>query len=96
VDRETEAQKQTYALVMRGSTPSKRMTDQEIKAVVDKLADIARVLGNADSNDKSEIFRQLGLKLTYQPGRRIVEAEITPAPRGFFESVRGPRPTNWA
>ena len=64
--------------------------------VVDKLADIARILGDADPNDKSEIFRQLSLKLTYRPGQRIVEAEITPAPRGFPDSVRGPRPANWA
>ncbi len=85
--------KKAHALVMRGSTPSKRMTDQEIKAVVDKLADIARVLGNADPNDKSEIFRRLGLKLTYRLGRRIVEAAIEHAPRGFFGSVRGPTRT---
>jgi site-specific DNA recombinase len=69
--------------------PRPRMTEQEIRAVVDKLADIARVLSNADPNDKSEIFRQLGLRLTYHPGRRIVEAKIEPAPHGFFESVRG-------
>ncbi|HWG02385.1 MAG TPA: hypothetical protein VG164_11160, partial [Trebonia sp.] len=57
--------------------------------VVEELADIARVLSDADANDKAEIFRQLGLKLTYHPGRRIVEAEIDSAPCGFFESVRG-------
>jgi len=87
---ETEAEKASYALVMRRSDqPRARMTEQEIKAVVDKLADIARVLSQADPNDKSEIFRQLGLKLTYHPGRRIVEAKIELAPHGFFESVRG-------
>jgi hypothetical protein len=60
-----------------------------IKAIVDKLADVVRVLSEADADDKSAIFRQLGLRLTYQPGRRIVEAKIEPAPRGFFESARG-------
>jgi hypothetical protein len=35
----------------------------------------------ADADDKSEIFRQLGLKLNYYPGRRIVEAKIEPAPQ---------------
>jgi hypothetical protein len=85
------AEKATHALVMRRSgKPRPRMTEQEIKAVVDKLADVARVLSEADADDKSEIFRQLGLKLTYRPGRRIVEAKIEPAPHGFFESVRGP------
>jgi hypothetical protein len=61
-----------------------RMTEAEIRSIVDKLADIARVLRDADLNDKSEIFRQLGLKLTYHPGRRLVEAKIEPAKYGFF------------
>ncbi len=87
---ETEAEKQGYALVMRGSSaPRKRMTEQEIKAIVDKFADLVGVLQEADADDKSEIFRQLGLRLVYQPGQRIVEAKIMPDPRGFFESVRG-------
>jgi site-specific DNA recombinase len=50
------------------------MTEPEIKVIVDKLADIARVL--ADPDGKAEIFRQLGLKLTYQPSRQVAEAEI--------------------
>jgi site-specific DNA recombinase len=41
------------------------MNEEEIKVIVDKLADIARVLSGADPDDKAEIFRQLGLKLTY-------------------------------
>jgi site-specific DNA recombinase len=87
---ETEADKAGYAAGLSPVPKARqRMTDQEIKAVVDKLADIARVLSNADANDKSEVFRQLGLKLTYRPGRRIVEASAVPAPHGFFESVRG-------
>jgi hypothetical protein len=45
------------------------MTDQEIRTVVDNLADVARVLSTADADDKSEIFRQQGLRLTYQPAR---------------------------
>jgi hypothetical protein len=72
--RETEAQKQTYTLVMCGATPRKRMTEQEIRATADKLADVVWVLSEADADDKSENFRQLGLKLTNQPGRRTVYA----------------------
>jgi hypothetical protein len=94
---ETEAEKARYSAGLRQLPKGRgRMTDEEIKAVVDKLADVARVLSTADANDKSEIFRQLGLRLTYQPGRRLVEARISPAPHGFFESVRGARPTNLA
>lgn len=86
---ETEAEKASFALLVRKPEPRQRMTEQEIRDVVAKLADIARVLSQADPNDKSEIFGRLGLKLTYQPRRKIVEASIEPTPRGFFESVRG-------
>jgi site-specific DNA recombinase len=65
------------------------MTEAEIRAIVDKLADIAAVLHDADPGDKGEIFPQLGLKLTYHPGRRLVQAKVEPVQYGFFDSVRG-------
>jgi hypothetical protein len=48
---------------------------------------------DADSNDKPEIFRQLGLKLTYHPGRRIVEAQslarrVVTGQGGFLDPFR--------
>jgi site-specific DNA recombinase len=87
---ETEAEKARYLAARRPSSPRRRrMSGAEIKAIVDRLADLARVLAHADPNDKSEIFRQLGLRLTYHPGREIVEAQVQPADCGFFESVRG-------
>ena len=46
------------------------MTEQEIRAVFDKLADVVCVLSEATPNDKSEISCQLDLKLTYQPGEK--------------------------
>jgi hypothetical protein len=86
---ETEAEKASYELGVRKAAPRHRMSEAEIKAVVDKLAGVARVLQDADPDDKAEIFRQLGLKLTYHPGRRLVKAQIE-APHWYFESVRGP------
>jgi hypothetical protein len=65
------------------------MSEAEIRSIVDRLADMARILGKADPEDKAEIFRQLNLKLTYHPGRMLVKAEVRPTQFGFFESVRG-------
>jgi hypothetical protein len=65
------------------------MTETEIRAIVEWLKSAAEVLGEADPNDRAEIFRQLGLKLTYHPGRRLVAATVEPARYGFFEGVRG-------
>ena len=71
------------------------MSEAEIKAVVDKLADIALDLQDADPDDKAEIFRQLGLKLTYHPGRQLVEAQIEVPQHWQMESVRGPTAPNY-
>jgi site-specific DNA recombinase len=87
---ETEAEKAGYQIAARPVRPrQRRMSEEEIKAIVDRLGDLVLVLAGADSSDKSEIFRQLGLKLTYHPGREIVEAQVQPAGCGFFDGVRG-------
>jgi hypothetical protein len=64
-----------------------RMSEAEIKAVVDRLADVARVLRAADPDDKAEIFRQLGLRLTYHPSRQLVQARIE-IPHWQIDGVR--------
>jgi hypothetical protein len=79
---ETEAEKAGYLAARRPSSARRqRMSEAEIRAIVDRLADLARVLADADPNDKSEIFRQLGLRLTYHPGRGLVEPTGSMTPR---------------
>jgi site-specific DNA recombinase len=90
---ETEAEKASYALATRSSEPRPRMTEQEIKSIVEKFADIARVLIDADPDDKADILRQLGLRLTYHPGRQLVKAQIEAPQHWYSESVRGPSRT---
>jgi hypothetical protein len=48
------------------------MTKEEIRALVKGLGSIREVLGSADPADQAEIYRQLGLGLTYEPGKRTV------------------------
>jgi site-specific DNA recombinase len=85
---ETEAERATYSLAMNRPAARPRMSEAEIKAVADKLADVARVLRAADPDDKAEIFRQLGLRLTYHPGRQLVQAQIE-IPHWQIDGVRG-------
>jgi DNA invertase Pin-like site-specific DNA recombinase len=87
---ETEADKAGYLAEKRptGGATRRQMNRAEIKGIVDRLADLPRVLASANPEKKSEIFRQLGLRLTYHPGREIVEAQVQPSEYGFIESVR--------
>jgi site-specific DNA recombinase len=96
---ETEAEKASYGLARpEPARPAtrRRMSEAEIRSIVETLANMARVLTKANPEDKAEIFRQLNLKLTYHPGRMLVKAEVRPTQFGFFDGVRGPRPTNCA
>jgi hypothetical protein len=47
--------------------PPARMTSQQIADLVRSLGDIVRALHDADPADRAEVYRQLGLKLTYHP-----------------------------
>jgi site-specific DNA recombinase len=86
---ETEAERASYSLVMNRSTTRPRLSKADIKAIADKLADIALVLRDADPDDKAEVFRQLGLRLTYHPGRRLVEAQLEIPQHWQIDGVRG-------
>ncbi|MEU8370043.1 hypothetical protein [Micromonospora tulbaghiae] len=66
------------------------MSQGEITTLVTALGDIATVLRNADPADKAEVYRQLGLRLNYQPETQTVRAEVDlSAHRGVIVCVRG-------
>ena len=76
---DTEAEKARHELGRRQPAVSqRRMSETEIKAIIARLTDLARVLHDADPDDKAEVSRQLGLRLTYHPGRKLVEAKVIP------------------
>ncbi|MEV0724328.1 hypothetical protein AB0I37_16310 [Micromonospora purpureochromogenes] len=66
------------------------MSRTEITNLVQALGDIVTVLRDADPADKAEVYRQLGLRLTYQPETQTVRAEADlSAHRGVMGRVRG-------
>ncbi|MGC4821762.1 hypothetical protein [Micromonospora sp. DT63] len=66
------------------------MTQAEITELVHALGDIVTVLRDADPADKAEVYRQLGLRLTYHPEAQTVHAEVDlNAHRGAIVCVRG-------
>lgn len=73
---EVQAAKAQAMASSRKATSRRRMTKQEIRDLVTALGNIRAVLADAEPADKAEVYRQLGLKLTYDPGKRTVGAEI--------------------
>ena len=65
---------------LRGVGTSKRMTRQEITTMMTGLGDLARVVVQADPADKADLYRELGLRLTYRPQKQLVEAKVIPGP----------------
>jgi hypothetical protein len=69
------------------------MTTEEINNLVATIGNILAVLRDADPADKAQIYTNLGLRLTYQPGQNKVIAEAAP-PAIMYEGScpRGTRP----
>jgi hypothetical protein len=55
------------------------MSRDEIASVVSSLSDLLAVLREADPADKAEIYTQLGLRLTYRPRDKIIQARVSPS-----------------
>ena len=61
----------------RKPTPRK-LTENEVKALVAQLRDIVAVLADADPLDKRAIYEELGVKLSHYPGGRVHVAAGAP------------------
>ncbi|MET8329701.1 zinc ribbon domain-containing protein [Streptomyces sp. NPDC005181] len=75
---ETQARRATAEAELRTATntPTGRMTRDEIARLVRSISDLASVIRQADPVDKAEIYRQVGLRLTFAPGQTTVRVEI--------------------
>jgi site-specific DNA recombinase len=68
--------------------PAQRMSREQIGDLVAKLGDIMAVLRDADPADRAEVYRQLGLKLTYHPEEHKVRVQAQPDADEYGEMVR--------
>lgn len=66
--------------------PGDRLTAEHVKALVNALKDMVNVLADAEPTDKSELYDQLGVSLTYDPDGTVT---VESRPRGV--QVRVPR-----
>lgn len=60
--------------------------------MIKALADDRPMIQAAEPADKAKVYKELGLELTYEPGKQIVRAQVIFGPdiRGVIGSVRGP------
>lgn len=71
---------------------SRRLSRDQLAALVNGLGNLLDVLASAAPEDKAEVYRRLGLRLTYDPTRRVVTLESHLGPDGGRELSGGRRP----
>jgi site-specific DNA recombinase len=76
---QVQAEKAAAEADLRQITGRRTMTADEINTLVEAMSGIASILRQADPTDKAEVYRQLGIKLTYKPGLRSIQAEASPS-----------------
>jgi hypothetical protein len=81
---QTQADKSlAEARIRQRGTDLKRLSREQMEYIVTTLTDLTQVIHDADPRDKAEIYRQLGLRLTYQPEKAAVLVEARPTPVGI-------------
>src|ERR1700733_2648278 len=76
--KETQARRALAAARLKKPARRRRMSDEEIMNLVTELGGIMEALKEADLADKAEIYRRIGLTLTYHPQEKRVAAEARP------------------
>jgi hypothetical protein len=87
----TETQNQRRKIQQQLATPrpapTTTMTQEQITALVLQLGDITTALADADPTDRAEVYRQLGLRLTYHPEQHKVRVQAQPAADSYGDKV---------
>ena len=71
------------------------MTRQQIADLISEVSDLAATLRDTESETAAEVYRQLGLHLSYYPDKQIVRAAAAPQPDNigkWLVSEGGPTP----
>jgi hypothetical protein len=58
--------------------PGEQLTKDQIRRLVLQLRDIASVLATADPKDKAEVYAELGVRVSYDHHRRVVNVTAGP------------------
>lgn len=89
---ETQNQRATAEARLHQTRGQDHMTEEQISNLIDELGDHVEALRESDPTDRAEVYRKLGLRLTYKPQNQTVRVEacLDPAQTGWQSvSVRG-------
>ena len=90
---EVAVERRSILAVLNRTQPQQtrqHLTREQIDDLVAALGDIVNVLREADPTDRAEVYRQLGLRLTYHPGKQKVRVQAQPV-ADFHEEMVGVR-----
>ncbi|MDF5759397.1 DUF2637 domain-containing protein [Spongiactinospora sp. TRM90649] len=92
---ETKRERARLEGELKAVPAAQRISTTEIRAMMEEVGDLVRLIADSDPDDKAELYTKLGLKLTYYPEKQYVEARIEPEPPHVQAvSVRGWSRTN--
>lgn len=83
---EAQKERRTLEAQLRRTVPSGELTTEQVKTLVRHLRDIVAVLASAAPADKAELYRELGIELTYHADRGV---KVEALPRGTAVGVGG-------
>lgn len=65
------------------------LSSEQVRTLVEQVGGLLAALQQAGPADRTRVYAQLGVKLTYHPDRQVVAAEATPVGACTRRSVRG-------
>jgi hypothetical protein len=73
----------------------RQLSKKEIERLIEAFGGLTPVLHTAEPGEKQEVYRRLGVKLTFNHTTRTVEAEAIPQPPVGVVVVSGGGPEHW-
>ena len=89
--KETQARRALTQARLKKPARRRRMTEEEIMNLVTELGGIMEALKDADPADKAEIYRRIGLTLTYHPSLMTLRRSV-PSVRAIRTRLRVGQP----
>ena len=68
--------------------PARRLTEDDIRALITALGDLRDVIRDAEPAEKAATYDQLGLRVTLKPGQDRIRAEVTIRPENLCKADR--------